>query len=311
MKKNILPVILVGGMLVLGLSGCQGRSQGIREQDQTTVVTSQTDSGQSNSSQTTSQTNNSQNSSSQTKTNLTKLDPVLHTKADLALDLDIPTLMFHYIEDISPDTSDQMRYNLSYSPAKFEKLLQNLQNQGVEALTFWDIKAIAEGTRTKPTKGVILTFDDGYLSQYSDTFRLLKQYKMKGVFFIITSEPDSNPNYATWAQIKEMAEAGMEIGSHTVYHYNLTTIDSAALDRELTDSKKIIEEKTGQPVITFCYPSGRYNQAVQDAVSKYYLFARTTTHFEKNYWSWQNRWEINTVRMFPTSNPALLADWWS
>lgn len=68
----------------------------------------------------------------------------------------IPNLMFHYIEDIAPSHHDQVRYRLSFSPEKFEQLLIALDEEGVETLTFWDVKAILEGKKSLPEKAVIL-----------------------------------------------------------------------------------------------------------------------------------------------------------
>jgi len=223
----------------------------------------------------------------------------------LAMRVEVPVLMFHYIEDISSDTSDQIRYKLSYSPANLERLLINLRDQGIETLTFWDVKDIAQGRRAAPDKGVILTFDDGYNDQYTDAFRLLQQYGMKGVFYIIANKPDNDGEYANWAQIKEMAEAGMEIGSHTVNHLNLAGLGDQQLEQELIDSRNIISEKIGRPVISLCYPSGKYNDGVAQKASLYYLFARTTEAGSGI--SMQNRYKISTVRIMPTTDPNIVS----
>jgi len=230
-------------------------------------------------------------------------DPNLKVDANLSLTFDYPTFMFHYIEDVPADTDDQMRYNLSYSPEKLEQMLQIIKEDNIETLTFWDIKAIAEGKKEKPEKGVILTFDDGHLSHYTESFRLLEKYNMKGVFFIISSKPDNDGAYANWSQIKEMADAGQEIASHTVNHLNLTTLSDEDLQYELEESKKLIEEKTGVSVISVCYPAGKYDDRVMDESNKYYLFGRTTQPFEII--DWQDRFDIGTVRMFPTTDPSV------
>lgn len=237
-----------------------------------------------------------------------KFDPVLKADKDLALSMDIPILMFHYIEDVPADTDDQMRYNLSYSPSNLEKLLINLRDNNIETLTFWDIKAIAEGVKKQPDYAVILTFDDGHNNHFTSAYPLLKKYNMQGVFFIISGKPDVDGNYSTWEQIAEMAEGGMEIGSHTVNHLNLAELGEDDLIKELKDSKELIEEKAGVPVISLCYPAGKYSEEVMRLAEEYYLFARTT---QNGYLiDWQNRYEMPTVRMFPTTSSNLLDGWW-
>lgn len=62
--------------------------------------------------------------------------------------------------------------------------------------------------------------------------------------------------FLTWREVGEMAAAGVEFGSHTVTHPILSTLDDEALQRELVDSKREIERRTGRPCDTFAYPNG-------------------------------------------------------
>lgn len=153
----------------------------------------------------------------------------------------------------------------------------------------------------------MLTFDDGHVDHYQNAFRLLKQYNMKGVFFIISKKPDNDPNYANWQQIKEMSTNGQEIGSHTASHLNLTTLSAEELNYEIAGSKKFIEEKIEKSVISLCYPAGKYSDEVVQNVEKNYLFARTTN--QGKYFSLQERFEIPMVRMFPETGIASLKSW--
>ncbi len=91
----------------------------------------------------------------------------------------IPTLMFHYIEDISKNVRDQDRYSLSFSPKRLEELLQYLDKNDIETLDFFDLKNILEGKRKMPKKAIFLTFDDGHINHYENAFPLLKKYNKK------------------------------------------------------------------------------------------------------------------------------------
>ncbi len=216
----------------------------------------------------------------------------------------LPILMFHYIEEISSKSADQMRYRLSFPPEKLEQFLIFFKEHHVETLTFWDLKDAIEGKKQLPQKSVILTFDDGYLDHYKNAFQMLKKYNMKGVFFIISKKPGLDANYATWEQLKEMAENGQEIASHTVSHLDLTTLSDKRIIYELATSKKTIEEKIGKPVITLCYPAGKYDDRAIKIASDNYLFARTTKWGQ--YFSLDKKYEIPTIRIAPTTNMGLL-----
>lgn len=140
------------------------------------------------------------------------------------LSFKIPILMFHYIQEIPSSTKDQLGYKLSYSPKKLEALLIFFKENEIETLTFWDLKAIIEGKKTLPKKAVILSFDDGHKDHYTEAFPLLKKHGSKAVFFIITNKAESDPKFANWAEIKEIADAGFEIGSHSVSHSSLSAL---------------------------------------------------------------------------------------
>ncbi len=216
----------------------------------------------------------------------------------------LPILMFHYIEDVAPDSPDQLRYRLSFSPQKLEQFLVFFKENGIETLTFWDLKYIAEGRRQFPPKAVMLTFDDGYIDQYRNAFPLLKKYDARGVFFVISSKPDADPAYATWEQIKEMSENGQEIASHTVSHSDLTNLSAEKINGELAASKEAIENHIGKPAISLCYPSGKYDNLIIEIAKEHYLFARTTERGE--YFDLQKRYTIPTVRISPEANVPLL-----
>ncbi|MFA4930920.1 MAG: polysaccharide deacetylase family protein [Patescibacteria group bacterium] len=215
-------------------------------------------------------------------------------------DLNIPILMFHYIEDVPADTHDQMRYKLSYSPQKLEQLLQYLSEQNIQTLTFWDIKDILAGQKAAPDRAIVLTFDDGYLDQYQNAFPLLEKYHQHGVFYIITNQPDQDSNYMTWPQIKTLQLAGHEIGSHTVSHPNLTSLSLTQVDQEMQQSKQIIEEKIDYPIISFCYPIGKYNDDIINIAKQYYLFGRTTSAGTELHTD--RRFQLPIIRIFPTTS---------
>jgi peptidoglycan/xylan/chitin deacetylase (PgdA/CDA1 family) len=114
-----------------------------------------------------------------------------------------------------------------------------------------------------PPKPIVITFDDGYLSQYVAAFPELQHLGWKGVLNLIAQSSDL-PD----ADVKKMLDAGWELGSHTITHPDLTTLDPAELEREVAGSRQILKRRFGVPVDSFCYPSGRYDDTVISAVHR-------------------------------------------
>ncbi len=125
----------------------------------------------------------------------------------------------------------------------------------------------------------LVTFDDGYLSVYEHGFPLIKGAEANAVVYIVTScigginewdrkAGDREEQMMTVDQIRELADAGIEIGSHTLTHPHLTQVDDKQLNVEIADSKKRLEDIIGREVKSFSYPYGDYDNRVVDAVRK-------------------------------------------
>ncbi|MDO8444339.1 MAG: polysaccharide deacetylase family protein [bacterium] len=181
----------------------------------------------------------------------------------------IPILMYHYIRDYT-DQGDPIGVGLSVSPAKFAAQLDYLKSKGYQTITFRDVEK-----NIVPAKSIILTFDDGYIDFYQNAYPELKKRQMTAVSYIVTGF--NGGRYMNNSQIKEIASYGIEIGSHTISHQNLATISLAKAKNEITDSQPILENITGKPVISFCYPAGKFNDAVVALVKNSgYKYATTT-----------------------------------
>jgi peptidoglycan/xylan/chitin deacetylase (PgdA/CDA1 family) len=111
----------------------------------------------------------------------------------------------------------------------------------------------------------VLTFDDGYRDAYTAAWPVLKKYGFGATFFVITDLID-NPRYLTKDQIRELAANDMEIGDHSASHSELPALSRAQLQREIVESKAVLERILGGPVLSFCYPSGHNSLAVRQVV---------------------------------------------
>ncbi|MBZ4653225.1 MAG: polysaccharide deacetylase [Peptococcaceae bacterium] len=185
----------------------------------------------------------------------------------------IPILMYHVIEDYSGPYEQ-----LYTSPQILRKQLAFLKEQGFSAVTVHEALNHWKKDTPLPAKPIILTFDDGYRSVYTEAFPLLKEYGFRATLYLHTAKINT-PGGLTTEMTKEMAGYGLEIGSHSLTHPDLTKISPAKLRNEIRLSKKQLEELTGQEVTTFCYPAGRYNSRVREEVMKAGYLGAVTTRY--------------------------------
>ncbi len=106
-------------------------------------------------------------------------------------------------------------------------------------------------------QGVILTFDDGHVSHHRLALPALRAAGAGADFFVNPAQVGT-AGYASWSELREMAEAGMSIQSHGLDHRRyLTTLPPARLREDLRRARLEIEEKIGQPVTLLTPPGGR------------------------------------------------------
>lgn len=115
---------------------------------------------------------------------------------------------------------------------------------------------------------VTYSYDDLCANQLPIAVPIMEKYNVRGTLNIITSwvKPEQ------WAQVKDAAQRGHEIASHTISHPNMAEITVEEFERQQRDSKKILEEKTGAEVITMVYPYCVTTH--EDITAKYYIGAR-------------------------------------
>jgi len=172
----------------------------------------------------------------------------------------VPILMYHYIS-APPADADVYRIDLSVTPDNFRDQLAWLRDNGYTSIDYYDLTMAIVGYSELPEKPVLLTFDDGYLDNYTNAFPLLQEYGFKGTFFVITEFIDSGrEGYMTWPMIEEMARAGHRIESHSRTHPDLTEKDRDGLIWELLGSQQTLAAHIGYTPRYFCYPGGDYNE---------------------------------------------------
>ena len=146
-------------------------------------------------------------------------------------------------------------------------MLGFLKENGFESVSIEDI--LTEDSLL-PERPVVLTFDDSYESIIRYAAPLMTEFGYTGTLYVITdfvgkhNEWDVNLGWKTfkhlsWPQIIELKKIGFEVGSHTVHHADLTRLPKCDVVKELTRSKKTLEDRLGDPVLSVSLPFGRYD----------------------------------------------------
>jgi peptidoglycan/xylan/chitin deacetylase (PgdA/CDA1 family) len=183
----------------------------------------------------------------------------------------IPVLLYHRV---GSETDD-----LTISSKRFEQDLESLSEEGYNTLSLAQVKQRLAGDDAKlPEKPIVITFDDGYLDNYTNAFPLLQKYAMKASFYIITGMM-GNQDRLNAAQIREMEAAGMDFGSHTVTHRPLADLTPQEVKNELNQSKAALEQTLGKTVEFIAYPCGSYRpDTIQTASHAGYLGGFSTQY---------------------------------
>jgi peptidoglycan/xylan/chitin deacetylase (PgdA/CDA1 family) len=184
----------------------------------------------------------------------------------------VPVLMYHVIAPAPPGAKYA---GLWVAPDALRAQVDALARAGYTAVTLDAVLDAWEGKPTLPAKPVVLSFDDGYLSQGQDAGAILAAHRWPGVLNLAWHNL-STPGGLTRTRVQALVRAGWEIDAHSLTHPDLTTLDATALRREVAGSRQKIQETFGVPVDAFCYPAGRFDPAVEQAVRDAGYRAATT-----------------------------------
>ena len=120
---------------------------------------------------------------------------------------------------------------------------------------------LAHSSQLTAHSQIIITLDDGLLTNYTNALPILKEFGLKVYFFILVGKVGAG-GYMNWEQIRQLKDAGMVIGSHGMTHRFLTELKDKDLDYELRESKKILEDNLGCAVDYFSVPRGFCDERV-------------------------------------------------
>ena len=153
---------------------------------------------------------------------------------------------------------------MTVSPDVFAKHMQWLKDKNYTTINLDQLVAIREGRMLSPEKPVVITFDDNNLNAYETGVPIMEQFGVTATFYQITNHL-TNKNAIDAERTKDLAARGFSIQSHTLSHPVLTNVPMDRLTNELRESKRMLEELTGKPVLHIAYPGTAHNQKVRDA----------------------------------------------
>jgi peptidoglycan/xylan/chitin deacetylase (PgdA/CDA1 family) len=172
----------------------------------------------------------------------------------------LTVFMYHDVVDRGARVTDSHR-PYAISTDQFREQLGALVQAG---MTGTRLDAHVDPGRDTSGRVCVMTFDDGHASNCTHALPILMQHCFRATFFVTVGWVGTAP-YMTWAQIRALSEAGMEIGSHSMTHRPPALLTAADLDREMSDSKKMLEDHLGHAVLTASSPTGFFNPGMLPA----------------------------------------------
>lgn len=187
----------------------------------------------------------------------------------------VPIVMYHVI---GRPVSHARWPELYVHGADFERQMMWLADNGYEAVTLRQVYDCWQGRGPLPSLPIVLTFDDGDPSHYANALPLLRSLQWPGVINLTVRNQWHRPALRP-RHVRALLGAGWELGAHTITHRDLTTLRAPRLRVEVAGSRFILRRQFRVPVDFFCYPSGRYDAAVIDAVRAAGYLGATTTRY--------------------------------
>ena len=171
----------------------------------------------------------------------------------------VPVLLYHNIME-GFKNEDKL---LHISPKNFKIHMQAILGAGYTPITYAEFSEASKNGTQLPQNPIIITFDDGYQSNYEYAYPVLKEMGIKATIFVITSRMGdytvAYPHF-TWETAIEMENSGIiDIQSHSHTHPDFSTIEEDQTIYEARMAKYLIETNMNKECTNFAYPYGQVN----------------------------------------------------
>jgi peptidoglycan/xylan/chitin deacetylase (PgdA/CDA1 family) len=176
----------------------------------------------------------------------------------------VPILMYHVIAAPPPGAPFPGLY---VPPAEFAEQMQALKGAGWHAVTLDEVEAYwRHGSSLGAGKPIVISFDNGYNSQYTQALPVLRGLGWVGDENLQLSGLPPSQGGLGEGQIRGLLAAGWELDTQGISHADLITLNAEQLHEQVAVARETLQHRFHVPVNWFCYPSGHYNAAVVAAV---------------------------------------------
>lgn len=143
----------------------------------------------------------------------------------------------------------------------FKRQMCYIRNNGYKTFTFAEL----DDNIVYDKKSVLITFDDGWLSNYTAIFEYMKSMEIKYNIYLEVGKIGNDDRYLSWDMVKEMANSGVVgFGAHTFSHPDLSDLSVVDVQQEFFKANEIIREQLGVVPKDFCYPFGKWSKDTND-----------------------------------------------
>ena len=179
-------------------------------------------------------------------------------------------LQYHHVSEVTPKST-------SIAPALFQQHLDYLAEQDFAVLSLPEVLKMLHTEEALPDRAVLITFDDGYLSIYSEAWPRLKKLGWPFAVFVNSQPHDERQaSHMSWEQLRELKASGATIVNHSRGHPYFLRLDlqaEHAYEQEIEYAQKRIEKEMGAAPKAFAYPYGEYDQAMQNTLREHNYLA--------------------------------------
>lgn len=187
----------------------------------------------------------------------------------------VPILMYHQVA-LKPDRAFR---TYAVTPRAFAAQIGWLARRGYTAIDLPTFLAGRSGATDLPQRPVVISFDDGYRDAVAHAVPILQRHGFTATFFLVSGLVGGSSRWlraekaleyplVDWPTARRIETQGFRCESHTVTHRRLAELDPTALEHELGDARRMLEDELGRAVEHLAYPHGAHNPTVRAAAAE-------------------------------------------